>query len=82
MIMLVQAINPSDFPTVWLYIYLLLIVGMVVGRLVEQKWFIYAGAIAGQVLFIFALFLFELIDPWCRLYYYRHLVAQPPASVV
>lgn len=79
--LLIQVITPVPFPIVMLYLYLVTVIVMFVGHLKAEKWIIYFSAVAAQLLFAFILIFFVLINPWCRFYYFRHVVSTPPNSL-
>eukprot|EP00347_Sterkiella_histriomuscorum_P009650 403340395 len=78
--LLIQVITPVPFPIVMLYLYLATILVMFVGIMKQDKWIIYFAAVATQLLFAFILLFFVLINPWCRHYYFRYIVSEPPSS--
>lgn len=78
--LLVQVITPVPFPVVMLYLYLVTIFVMLLGHIKNDKWIIYFAAVTTQLLFALILIFFVLINPWCRHYFFRYIVAEPPSS--
>jgi hypothetical protein len=80
--LLVQVITPVPFPVVMLYLYLLTYPVQLIGHFKEDKWLLRLIPVAIQLLFALILIFFVLINPWCRHYYFRFIVGEPPEDYV
>jgi hypothetical protein len=77
-----QILTPVPFGVVMLYLYFFLTFPPVfMGHWNPERWWkLRIAGVGLQVLINVILIFFVLINPWCRQYFFRYVVAVPPSQ--
>ena len=80
-ILFMQILTPVPFGVVMLYLYFFLSFPLVfLGHFNPERWWkLRLIGVGLQVVIMLTLIFFVLINPWCRQYYFRYVVAVPPS---
>lgn len=78
-VLFIQILTPVPFGVAMIYLYFFLSFPLVfLGHYSPERfWKLRIGGIGLQVLIMVILIFFVLINPWCRQYYFRYVVAKP-----
>lgn len=78
-VLFIQILTPVPFGVAMIYLYFFLSFPMVfLGHYQPEKWWkLRIAGIGLQVFIMIVLIFFVLINPWCRQYYFRYVVANP-----
>lgn len=78
-ILFIQILTPVPFGVAMIYLYFFISFPLIfMGHFAPEKWWrLRIAGIGLQVLIMVILILFVLINPWCRQYYFRYVVANP-----